>query len=105
METAQVPPPQPQGDKPRYGALRTIAKILRILAFIVAIVGGIGVLIAAAVTAGESGGAALLTLIGGALYVGFFTLVLFAYAELIRLLIDAESNTRRTAEALERRGL
>ncbi len=123
MEAAQ-PPTQPPGQPPaqqpggsppqapiperRYRALRTIATVLRVLAFIVAIVGGLAVLIGAIVTgsAEEGGfGAGLLTLVGGALYVAFIALILFAYAETIRLAIDIEGNTRQTVNALLSRRL
>ena len=56
--------------------------------------------------AGDDGsaGRALAILVGGALYVAFLALFLFAYGELVRLIIAVEENTRRTAEVLAGRG-
>lgn len=98
--------PRPAEHEERYRALRTIAMIIRILAFVVAIVGGLGVLIGAITTLGQGGGVgpALVILIAGLLYVAVIALFLFAYAEIIRLIIAVEDNTRLTAEALAGRG-
>ena len=46
----------------------------------------------------------LLVLVGGLLYVAVIALFLFAYAEIIRLVIAVEDNTRVTAEAVAGRG-
>ncbi len=43
-------------------------------------------------------------MIGGLLYVAVIALFLFAYAEIIRLVIAVEDNTRVTAEAVAGRG-
>jgi TRAP-type C4-dicarboxylate transport system permease small subunit len=91
----------------RYRALRTVATIIRVLAFIVAIVGGLAVVIGAINAMSSSGGAigaGLLILVGGFLYVAVVALFLFAYAEIIRLVIAVEDNTRVTAEAVAGRG-
>ena len=103
-----APPPPPQAQlQERYRALRTVATIIRVLAFIIAILGGLGVLIASvAIGVSDDGGVGqgLATLVGGALYVAFIALFMFAYGELINLIIAVEDNTRRTAEALAGRG-
>jgi len=46
----------------------------------------------------------LLFLVGGLLYVAVVALFLFPDAEIIRLIIAVEDNTRLTAEALAGRG-
>lgn len=106
MTTPSQAAPRPPEHEERYRALRTIAMIIRVLAFIVAIIGGLAVLIGAITTIGQDGGVgpALLILIGGLLYVAVIALFLFAYAEIIRLIIAVEDNTRLTAEALAGRG-
>ena len=103
---APTPPPaaprSPEHEE-RYRALRTVATIIRVLAFIVAIVGGLAVVIGAINAMSSSGGAigaGLLILVGGFLYVAVVALFLFAYAEIIRLVIAVEDNTRTTAEAV-----
>jgi cytochrome b subunit of formate dehydrogenase len=101
------PPAAPRSPEhvERYSALRTIAAIIRILAYIVAIVGGIAVVVGAiSAFAGGVPGQGLLVLVGGLLYVAVIALFLFAYAEIIRLIIAVEDNTRLTAEALAGRG-
>jgi amino acid permease len=102
MEAATQPtPPEPE----RYSALRTVSTILRIFAWIIAIVGTLFV-IGAAIAAGtdDDGGVgqAFGVLIAGLLGVALYALFAFAGAELIRLMIAIETNTRRTAELLER---
>lgn len=97
------PPPTPQVAyvvKPRakWHALRTIATIFKVFAWIA---GGLGVIAALATLAGGSqfgsGGAA------AGLFLGVFELIgagigflgLYGYAELILLLISIEENTRK----------
>ncbi|HVL64011.1 MAG TPA: hypothetical protein VM573_02450 [Actinomycetota bacterium] len=85
----------------RYGSLRTIARIFRVLAWITIIFGGLGVLGATVSGAAQgASGEALVMLIGGGLFVAFYALMFFAMAEFIHLMVDVEANTRRTAEAL-----
>jgi len=103
-----TPPPTaprtPEHEE-RYSALRTIAAIIRILAFIVAVIGGIAVVVGAITAfAGGVPGRGVLVLVAGLLYVAVIALFLFAYAEIIRLIIAVEDNTRVTAEALAGRG-
>ena len=100
MEATAAPPPS---EGTRYRALETISRILRVLAWVVLVLGGLGVLIAGVIALADEPASGLAILVGGALYVAFIALALFAYAELIRLMIDMESNTRRTAEAIARR--
>jgi hypothetical protein len=97
---------RPPAHEERYGALRLVATLLRILAFVVAILGGLAVVIGTITSVGQEGGLgpALLVLIGGLLYVAVIALFLFAYAEIIRLVIAVEDNTRLTAEAIAGRG-
>ena len=97
---------QPRGHEERYRALRLVATIIRILAFVVAIIGALAIVIGAIATIGQQDGlgTAVLVLIGGLLYVAVIALFLFAYAEIIRLVIAVEDNTRVTAEALTSRG-
>jgi hypothetical protein len=74
-----------------------------VFAILIAVLGGIGVVIGAIVAASQSGrgiGQFFAVLIFGALYVGVVALFMFAYAEIIRLVIAVEDNTRLTAEAL-----
>jgi hypothetical protein len=76
--------------------------ILKVIAWIIAIVGGLAVLIAAiAVGVADDGGAgeALLTLLIGAIWVALYALFTFASAELIRLFIAIEENTRLRSDA------
>lgn len=86
--------------------LRLIATIIRILAILVAVLGGLGVIIGTIATlSGDRGvGPALVVLVVGFLHVAVIALFLFAYGEIIRLMIAVEDNTRLTAEALAGRG-
>lgn len=88
----------------RYRALNTIATILRVLAWVVLILGAIGIAIAVIGTAtlddGGGAGSAIAVLIGGPIYLGIVVIGLFAYSELIKLMINLEENTRVTARAL-----
>jgi hypothetical protein len=104
--TTPPPPTAAAAHEPedRYGALRTIATILRILAYIVAIVGTILAIIGGVSSIGYDIGSGLVALIGGLLGTAVTALVLFAYAEIIRLVIAIEHNTYRTAEAQVGRG-
>jgi len=105
MTTPPPATPRSREHEERYSALRTVAAIIRILAYIVAIIGGIAVVVGA-ITAFSQGvaGQGLLVLVAGLLYVAVVALFLFAYAEIIRLIIAVEDNTRMTAEALAGRG-
>jgi hypothetical protein len=105
MTTTPPAASRPPEHEERYRALRTVATIIRILAYVVAIIGAIGVIIGAIAAIGQGVvGQGLLVLVGGLLYVAVIALFLFAYAELIRLIIAVEDNTRLTAEAVSGRG-
>jgi hypothetical protein len=104
MTTPPAATPRPPEHEERYRALRTVAAIIRVLAYVVAILGTIGVVIAAISAISQAGAQGLLFLVGGLLYVAVVALFLFAYAEIIRLIIAVEDNTRLTAEALAGRG-
>jgi hypothetical protein len=82
----------------KYKALRTISNILRVFAYIILILGGLGVLIGTIVTGSQAGfGLALGVLIGGAIYVGLMFMALLAGSEQIMVTLDTEENTRNTA--------
>jgi protein-S-isoprenylcysteine O-methyltransferase Ste14 len=89
----------------KYGALRIIATLIKVLAVLVLILGVIGGLGAMAGSSQMQGG----NMMGG-IFGGFFMLIwglmgaigLWAWAELINLLIDVEENTRKTHILLER---
>jgi hypothetical protein len=97
----QVPEPVPDPasipvDR-RYHSLRTIAGIYQVLAWLVAAVGGIGVIIAAASASDSNGGLALIV---GGIYVFFVVLTMLAFAAFIRLMLSVEESTRTTASAV-----
>jgi hypothetical protein len=105
LTTPPTEPPAPLEPEERYSALRTVAAIIRALAYIVAVIGGIVAIVAGILAiARGAAGAGVLTLVGGLLYVAVIALFLFAYAEIIRLIIAVEHNTRLTAEVLAGRG-
>jgi len=88
-------------SKHRFPALRTIAAVLKVLAWIVAaaaVVAFVFLLVGGKNYGFTIGGASILTaflvLLGGALY----TLILYAAAEGILVLLAIEENTRRAAE-------
>jgi hypothetical protein len=86
----------------RYRALRAVATLLRVFAWIVAVFGGL-VVVAAAITTGFDVAnvvRALSILVGGLIAVALQALLLFAASAMITLFIDIESNTRTTAEIL-----
>ena len=85
----------------RFRSLETIAGVLFVLAWIVAIFGEIGVIAAASEAGGvdEPDPAALAIL--GTLYIAFTTLMLLAASAFIRLMLSVEDSTRRTAAAVE----
>jgi amino acid transporter len=91
--------PRTHEREERFGALRTIATILRIVAGLVVIGGTILAIIGGVSAFGEAFGSGLVALIGGLLMTAVTALVLLAYAEIIRLAIAVEHNTYRTAEA------
>jgi len=86
----------------RYRALRAVATLLRVLAWIVAVFGGL-VIVATAITTGFNVGdpmRGLSIIVGGLVAVAVQALMLFAGSALIMLFIDIEQNTRATAEML-----
>jgi hypothetical protein len=85
----------------RYTTLLTIARVFRMIAWVLAILGGLGVIGGTLQTLSEeSAGEAFAVLVVGTLGVGLYTLLLLAAAEGIKLAIDIEDNTRRMAEML-----
>ena len=97
----------------KYGMLRTISIILKILAvltLVLRVIAGLGA-IAGSETVGQmSGDSHQKEVTAGMLGGGFASIVtgiiaaiaLWAWAELIKLLIDVEENTRKTHILLER---
>jgi hypothetical protein len=86
----------------RYRALRAVALLLRVLAWIVAVFGGLFVAGAAIVTGFDAGNPVqgLTIAVGGTLAVALQALTLFAVSALISLFIDIEQNTRAAAEMI-----
>lgn len=102
----------------KYRALRIVSTIYKILAWIVLVMGVLGVCASSALTAtgalallGEEGAAAgvsgivgaAVIFVGGLLAVGFYVLILFAVSEGIQVLLDIEENTRQMMAALRER--
>jgi len=109
-------PPSPNfgtgtGEK-KYKALRTIANIYKIMAFVVG-----GLLAIAALITMASGAASSTSSFGGPtalfggflfgvimlVYAGFAFVFLYGMGEFIYLFLDIEENTRKTSEMLSRR--
>ena len=90
-------PSQPSMPAPerRYASLRTIAGIYQVLAWVIAVIGGIGVIVIAAST--DNGG---LVFIVGAVYLFFIVLTMLAFAAFIRLMLSVEESSRTTAQAV-----
>ena len=92
----------------RYRALHTVSSIFKIVAWAIAILGTLAV-IGAAVTAGSSdeggSGEALAILVVGGISVALYALFAFAAAEMIKLAIAIEENTRRAADSISTRDL
>jgi hypothetical protein len=85
----------------KYAGLEAISRVFRILAWVVAILGGLAVIATSFGLVGqERSGEAFATLILGGLIVALYVLLLLAASEGIKIVIDIEDNTRRTANAL-----
>jgi len=93
----EVPEPGSGAADRRYYSLRTIAGIYQVLAWLIAVIGGIGVIVATA-SATDSDGAVVF--IVGALYVFFVVLTMLAFSAFIRLMLSVEESTRTTATAI-----
>lgn len=98
MTTPPTATPGRHEEEERFGALRTLATILRIVAWIVVIGGTIASVIGAVQSFGYAVGSGLTALIGGLVATAVAALVLFVYAEIIRLGLAIERNTWRAAE-------
>lgn len=93
------------GGERRFTALHVIASVYFVLGIVVAVLGGIGVIVAAIEQAdnpnrfddAEPAAVAIL----GAVYVAFIALTLIAASAFIRLMLSVEQSTRRTAAAVE----
>jgi hypothetical protein len=95
------PPPAAPGrheQEERFGALKTLAAILKFFAYVVAILGAIGSIISGVENFGYTLGSGLAALIGGLVVTAVAALILFVYAEIIRLGLAIEHNTFRSAE-------
>jgi hypothetical protein len=102
--TTPVAAPSNPSIERRYGALRSIAALCRIIAYVFGGLGIIGGLVAFIIGLSDSFFAATAALIGGlisALLVFVFWLII---AESISVILDIEENTRRTAVLLKERG-
>jgi hypothetical protein len=110
---APTTPPPPTDEPPsrspsaivgvtqRYASLRTIAGIFTVLAWLVIVLDGIGVVVAVGrMEEPGSESPQIWVIVVGALYLALLALYLFAAAAFIRLMINVEENTRRTAELL-----
>ena len=92
--------------KRKYGALRTVAIIITVIAWIVLIIGVIGSIAAGAIGAdllglGYGGGTYMaVTIVVGVVWSVLSFLFLLAFAQLIFLLVDVERNTREIAYRL-----
>ena len=106
MEAATSSTGGPSGE--RYRALRTVSTIFKVVAWVIAILGTIGVIVAAVAAGSESDGGAgdaIGVLIAGGIAVALYALFAFATAEMIRLAIAIEENTRRAADLIGSRGV
>ncbi len=87
--------------KRKYAALRTVAVIITVIAWIVLIVGVIGSIAGGVMAIGTTlGSYAILTIIVGIVASILYFLVLLAFAQLIYLFVDVERNTREIAYRL-----
>lgn len=93
------------GSERRFTALHVIATVYFILGILVAVLGGIGVIVAAIEQADNptrfDDAEPVAVVILGGLYVGFISLTLIAASAFIRLMLSVEESTRRTAAAVE----
>ncbi len=95
---------RPGGER-RFTALHVIASVYFVLGILVAVLGGIGVIVAA-IEQGDNpdrfddAEPAAIVILGG-LYVAFISLTLIAVSAFIRLMLSVEDSTRRTAAAVE----
>jgi len=101
--------------KKRFGILRVIATIMKILGIIVAalaVLGGLGMFIFSIAGGGnmlsipgiDAAGSALAGLFGGFMVIfagALYALIMYGYGELLMLLVSMEDNTLRTVELLE----
>jgi hypothetical protein len=86
----------------RYGALRTIAAILKVLAWIVGVGCALGFVVALLWAAVKLDAEALLVGLMLLLYAVLGFIYLYACGEGIHVILDIEANTRRAGDMLER---
>ncbi|MEO8973102.1 MAG: hypothetical protein ABI406_16065 [Ktedonobacteraceae bacterium] len=98
-----VPQPQPSGvaptipmfdQGPKWPALRTIASVLKIIAWIEGVLGIIAALVLGATLAATVGGSAFLVALFLLVAVAVEFLLIYASSEIIMLFISIEKNTR-----------
>jgi hypothetical protein len=111
------PPPsygvsQPPAGAAKYKALRTIANLYKILAFVlggILVIGALIVMASGAVSSTSSlGGPSMLAggFVGGLImliYAGLVFVGLYGFGEFIYLFLDIEENTRKTNDLLSRK--
>jgi hypothetical protein len=85
----------------KYSGMEAISRVFKVLAWVAAIGGGLAVIGRSfTFAADERSAEALVNLILGGLIVALYVLFLLAVSEGIKIVIDIEDNTRRTANAL-----
>jgi hypothetical protein len=93
------------GEGRRFTALHVIATVYFVLGILVAVLGGIGVIVAAIEQADNpdrfDDAEPAAVAIFGVVYVAFIALTLIAASAFIRLMLSVEQSTRRTAAAVE----
>ncbi len=82
----------------KYPFLRRAVGIVKVLAWVVLVIGIIGSIVAAASAGTYGAGGAVVVAILGILYSVVAWIFLLATSEIFRLLIDVEENTRKAAE-------
>jgi zinc-ribbon domain len=111
------PPPsygvsQPPAGAAKYKALRTIANLYKILAFVlggILVIGALIIMASGAVSSTSSlGGPSMLAggFVGGLImliYAGLVFVGLYGFGEFIYLFLDIEENTRKTNDLLSRK--
>jgi hypothetical protein len=103
--TVAGPTAAASGGERRFTSLHVIASVYFVLGILVAVLGGLGVVIAGIEQSDspdnfDDAEPAAVFIIGG-LYVAFVSLTLIAASAFIRLMLSVEESTRRTAAAVE----
>jgi hypothetical protein len=100
-----APAPAAAADGRRFTSLHVVASVYFVLGILVAVLGGIGVVVAGIEQSDDptnlDGAEPAAVFILGGLYVAFIALTLIAASAFIRLMLSVEESTRRTAAAVE----